>query len=303
MIDGNMEKEDRPSRMDMWKHRVHAAIYPPRETEIPGFVRFLRAFVMLLIIASVFIVLVMACDPPPSVRETCRKLEIWIAGIFAFEYLLRLWTADLEFPVKRDEGMASAPRPLRNLYACWMILKPRLMYVFSGLAIVDLLAILSPFLSYSKQSSLLGIRALRLFRLIWICKVTQYSATLSLITDVIKEKAKELLSVLVFMLLILAFLTLLMYSAEHEAQPDVAAMPVAWWCVETFTKSGAHGFCPVTSFGRIIGILISVLGICLFAIFTGIILAGMKDRFKKGEESGEAVPAESPPTGVAHDKQ
>ena len=143
MIDGNMGNEDGLSRMATWKHRVHAAIYPPREEKIPGFVWFLRAFVMLLIIASVFIVLVMACDPPPSVREICRRMEIWIAGIFAFEYLLRLWTADLEFSVERNERMASAPQPLRQLYACWMILKPRLRYMISGLAIVPDLFVLA----------------------------------------------------------------------------------------------------------------------------------------------------------------
>ena len=294
MSEGNWENEDMPSQMDTWKRLVHAAIYP--RDDIPPFVKFLHVVVTLLIIASVFIVLVMACDPPPAARAACRKIEIWIAGIFAFEYLLRLWTADLEFPAKVDERMASAPQPLRRLCACWMILRPRLRYMISGLAIVDLLAIISPFLSYLQLGGLLGIRVLRLFRLIWICKVTQYSATLSMITDVIREKARELLSVLAFMLLILGFLTLLMYSAEHDAQPDVGAMPVAWWCVETFTKSGAHGFSPVTSFGRVIGIFISVLGICLFAIFTGIILAGMKDRFKKGDAPGEAVTAESPPT-------
>ena len=295
MIDGNRENEDKPSRMDTWKHRVHAAIYPRKD--ISGFVRFLRAFVMLLIIASVLIVLVMACDPPPSVRAACRKLEIWIAILFALEYLLRLWTADLEFSAEKDERMASAPQPLRKLYACWMILKPRLRYVISGLAVVDLLAILSPFLSHLQQSGLPGIRVLRLFRLIWLCKVTQYSTTLSMITEVIREKARELLSVLEFMLLILGFLILLMYSVEHDAQPEIGAMPMVWWCVETFTKSGAHGFSPVTSFGRIIGISISVLGICLFAIFTGIIVAGMRAHFEDGEEPDKAEHAESQPAG------
>ena len=301
MLDANRETTARPNMWVRCKHWVNAAIYPGEP--VPMFVKVIRAVVTLLIITSVLIVLVMASDPPPAVSAVCRKVEFWIVTLFALEYLLRLWTADLHFSPKGAQAKDGASGSVQKLSVWQRRIKPRLTYMASGLAIVDLLAILPSLLSYSQWGGLVGIRVLRLFRLVWLCKVTQYSSTLAMITSVIREKAKELLSVFAFMLLILGFLTLLMYSAEHEAQPNVDALPVVWWCIETFTKSGAHDFSPVTSFGRIIGIVISVLGICLFAIFTGIILTGMREHFKKGPASAtDCGPGERKEGGEGHDE-
>ena len=154
----------------------------------------------------------------------------------------------------------------------------------SAVAIIDLLAILPFFLPFVLPEGMLGIRALRLMRLLRVFKVAQHSRTLSAITDVIREKAKDLVAVLFFMSLMVLFLSLLMYAAEHDAQPDKFenAVSALWWAIETFTKSGTRGFYPITTLGRIIGAVVSVLGICLIAIPTGIISSGLIEQLKKG---------------------
>jgi len=235
--------------------------------------------IMLLIVASVAIVFMVTFDLPPAVMEVLKKTELGIVVVFAFEYLLRLWTADLRYPPKQEQCVV-----LR-------IILPRLRYMVSVMAIVDLLAILPSFLPFILPEGLLGIRALRLIRLVRIFKVTQHSTTLSAISAVIKDKAKDLLAVLFFMALMLLFLSLLMYAAEHDAQPDKFenAISALWWAVETFTKSGTRGFHPITTLGRVIGSIVSVLGICLIAIPTGIISSGLIEHLnrKKANAGGE----------------
>ena len=221
------------------------------------------ALVMVLIFASVVIVFAVTFNLPPDVMDILKKAEDVIVAIFTVEYVLRLWTANLRFPEKG-----------------WFASRAR--YVVSVSAIVDLLAILPSYLPYLLPEGMLGIRALRLIRLTRIFKVTQHSATLGAITAVIKDKAKDLIAVLFFMLLMVLFLSLLMYAAEHDAQPDKFenAISALWWAIETFTKSGTRGFYPITTLGRIIGAIVSVLGICLIAIPTGIISSGLIEQIK-----------------------
>lgn len=221
------------------------------------------AVVMVLIFASVVIVFAVTFNLPPDVMDILKKAETGIVAVFTVEYVLRLWTADLRYPEKG-----------------WFF--ARIRYVFSLSAIVDLLAILPSYLPYLLPEGMLGIRALRLIRLTRIFKVTQHSATLSAITAVIRDKAKDLLAVFFFMSLMVLFLSLLMYAAEHDAQPDKFenAISALWWAIETFTKSGTRGFHPITTLGRIIGAVVSVLGICLIAIPTGIISSGLIEQIK-----------------------
>ena len=221
------------------------------------------AVVMVLIFASVVIVFAVTFNLPTEVMDTLKNAEDVIVAVFTVEYVLRLWTANIRFQGKG-----------------WFASRVR--YVFSVSAIVDLLAILPSYLPYLLPEGMLGIRALRLIRLTRIFKVTQHSATLSAITNVIRDKAKDLLAVFFFMSLMVLFLSLLMYAAEHDAQPDKFknAISALWWAIETFTKSGTRGFYPITTLGRIIGAVVSVLGICLIAIPTGIISSGLIEQIK-----------------------
>ena len=259
---------------------VYRTIQPDSDAVGTRLTVWFDAVIMLLICISVAIVFAVTFDLPPAIMDLLKKTELVIVLVFTVEYLLRFWTANLRFPYKGNVILS--------------IILPRLRYMVSVMAIVDLLAILPSYLPYFLPEGMLGIRALRLIRLLRIFKVTQHSTTLSAIAKVIKDKAKDLLAVLFFMSLMVLFLSLLMYAAEHDAQPDKFenAISALWWAVETFTKSGTRGFYPVTTLGRIIGAVLSVLGICLIAIPTGIISSGLIEQLKNlssKEESGEKV--------------
>lgn len=254
---------------DSFQGFVYKTIQPDADAAGTKLTVLFDAIIMLLIGVSVVIVFVVTFELPPTVMEVLRETEQMIVVVFTVEYLLRLWTANRRYPSE-------------SRYRFVRILLPRLRYVFSVVAIVDLLAILPSYLPYLLPEGMLGIRALRLMRLLRIGKVTQHSRALSAITDVIKNKARDLVAVLFFMSLVVLFLSLLMYAAEHDAQPDKFenAVSALWWSIETFTKSGSRGFYPVTTLGRIVGAIISLLGICLIAIPTGIISSGLIEQLK-----------------------
>lgn len=275
------------------KRWVYETIYPSPSKPSRVSATIFDVAMMSLIVASVAIVFVVTSNKlQPDALAACRMAEKVIVWIFVGEYVLRLWTADLRFPPKseaQDAGKASSKLAaavstlMHEIRACFN-------YVRSPMAIVDLMAILPSFLPYLLPEGMLSIRALRLMRFIRLTsigKVTQHSETLSSIVGVINQKAKDLLVVLLFMTLIVVLLALFMFLAEHDAQPDALkdAGPAIWWALETFTKAGAHGFRPVTFWGRVVGVVVSVLGYCLLAILTGIITSSLNEELNHRRQS------------------
>lgn len=84
--------------------------------------------------------------------------------------------------------------------------------------------------------------------------------------------------------------SLLMYSAEHDAQPDVFrnAFSGLWWAVATLTTVGYGDIYPVTVVGRFLGALIAFSGIAAVAIPTGIITTGLGECISRRNADKEA---------------
>ena len=76
-----------------------------------------------------------------------------------------------------------------------------------------------------------------------------------------------------------------MYYVENAAQPEVfSSIPkTMWWGVATLTTVGYGDIYPITALGRILGGVIAILGIGIFAIPTGIIASGFTEYVEKGE--------------------
>lgn len=82
-----------------------------------------------------------------------------------------------------------------------------------------------------------------------------------------------------------------MYSLEHEAQPEVFANAFSgiWWAASTLLTVGYGDIYPITTAGKMLGIIITFLGAGMVAIPTGIISAGFVDQYsniKKRTEYG-----------------
>jgi voltage-gated potassium channel len=80
-----------------------------------------------------------------------------------------------------------------------------------------------------------------------------------------------------------------MYYVESAAQPDVfTSIPAAmWWGISALTTVGYGDIAPITPLGKLLGGIIQLLGIAVFALPAGIIAAGYDEESRRRRsESG-----------------
>ena len=240
-----------------------------------------------LILASVIIVFAATFNLPKGVLRALLLIEGVASVVFTVEYALRILTADFLYP---ESGT----------------IKARIKYVFSPMALVDLVAILPFWLPMLLPGTMLGLRALRLVRLLRIFKLNRYFDAIKSLGEVIVLKKRELLGSLFFVSILMLISSLLMYSAEHEAQPEVFrnAFSGLWWAVATLTTVGYGDIYPVTALGRLLGAFIAFSGLAAVAIPTGIISSGLMEALSRGREAkarAEKVGEEQPRDRVLRD--
>ncbi len=220
-------------------------------------------FILLLIIINAGIIIADTFSLPKATKAVFGKIETITVVIFTIEYLLRLWTAEYLYP-KLPKG------------------KAYIKYLFSIMAIVDLFAILPFYLPYVFPVNLMVLRVLRVVRLLRIFKVNRYTHSLETIANVFKRKASYLISAIFVLGILMVVSSVLMYSLENPVQPHVFknAFSGLWWSVVTFTTVGYGDIYPITAAGKVLGAIISVLGIGLVAVPTGIIAAGFTEEME-----------------------
>ena len=187
------------------------------------------------------------------------------ASVIAFtvEYALRLWVCTLD-PRFRSPVMG------------------RIRFALSPLAIIDLLSFL-PFYMPLLAIDLRFIRSVRLFRLFRLLKLGRYSQSLKTLARVADAKKEELSVTLFSGAIVLVIASSLMYFVEREAQPEAfSSIPAAmWWGVVTLTTVGYGDIYPKTVLGKLIGALIAILGVGMFALPAGIIASGFASEVQK----------------------
>jgi len=190
--------------------------------------------------------------------------EIFSIIVFTIEYILRLWTCTFE-PKYR-----------------WSI-RGRIRYIFTPMMLLDLIVILPFYIPMIISLDLRFLRALRLIRVFRIFKMARYFEALQILGDVIKSKKEELIITIfmIFVLLILA--SSFMFFIENRGQPEVfSSIPQAmWWGTVTLTTVGYGDIYPKTPLGKFTGAIVSLLGIGMFALPTGIIAAGFTEEVQK----------------------
>lgn len=157
-------------------------------------------------------------------------------------------------------------------------------YVLSFDLLIDFLALI-PFYLTLLPIDLRYLRTFRLLRLARIFKLTRYNTAINTVKAVISSK-KEILTIsFVLIGLILYMVSAVMYYVENAAQPEVfSSIPkTMWWGVATLTTVGYGDIFPITPLGRMLGGIIAILGIGIFAIPTGIIASGFTEYVEKSD--------------------
>lgn len=207
------------------------------------------------------------------IRRYGALLEL-IEGItvafYALDLILRLWTAGCIYP------KLSEPAAL-------------LRYVLSFNGLVDILSCLPYYMPVFFPSGMAAFRIFRVMRIFRIFRVNAYFDSLNVITEVIRNKAKLLISSVFVILMLMLAASLSMYSLEHAAQPEAFdnALSGLWWAVASLLTVGYGDIYPITAAGKLFGMGITMLGVGLVAIPTGIISAGFVEQYEKMRAQAE----------------
>ncbi len=224
-----------------------------------------QIFIVTLIFLNVLAVILESVESLAAAYSGAFKaFALFSVTVFTLEYVLRVWTCTVQ------EKFA---RPVAG----------RLRYIFTPMALIDLLAILPFYLPIFFDGDLRFLRVFRLFRLFALFKLARYSSSLKLITNVVEEKKEELLVTFAVTVVLLILASGTIYFLEHDAQPEAfSSIPAAmWWGVATMTTVGYGDIYPITPFGKLFGGMIAILGLGTFGLPAGIIAYGFVEEIQK----------------------
>ena len=226
-------------------------------------------------IFDVFIVSLISLNLTAVISETVKSLatrytpifrnfEIFSVVIFTIEYVLRIWTCTTNENFRQP-------------------VSGRIRFAFTPLPLIDLMAILPFYLPMLIPLDLRFLRILRLVRIFRMFKIARYSKALKIMGNVLRAKTEELVIAVFIIIVLLILVSSLMYFVESRIQPgSFSSIPQSmWWGIATLTTVGYGDVYPVTPIGKILGAIVSLLGIGMFALPTGIISSGFTEEIRK----------------------
>ncbi|MFN2138046.1 MAG: ion transporter [Candidatus Promineifilaceae bacterium] len=136
------------------------------------------------------------------------------------------------------------------------------------------------------------VQAMAIFRIFRAIKVVHYMRQFGLRTmlhDLRRDRAGSVLFITIFLVILvleLGSITMLYFeSASPEANITTPGDAV-WWAIVSVTTVGYGDQYPVTSAGRVVGVLVMVLGLILFGVLTGFLANFFVQRQAEAREEG-----------------
>ena len=197
------------------------------------------------------------------IAASYKEAEPYQKPLFAMTYI-----SSFVFLLEYVARIYSAPALYKNKNK----IAARLKYSFSFYGFVDFVAILPCILTYFFwQTPLVHIVILPYIFIIF--KLIRHSKSFQIIGKALALVKDELITAYTACFILIAFTATLIYYIERDAQPDVFRNigDGFWWCIVTFTTTGYGDIYPITGLGKLLGGIISLIGIAMIAIPTGII--------------------------------
>jgi len=226
--------------------------------------KFIRICLVALILLNVLAVILETVD---SLQKQYTLyfdiLELGSAAIFAIEYCLRVWVCDIRKQFRVKWG--------------------RLKYMVTPIAVIDFFSIFPFFFILIANLDIRVLMLIRFFRLLRLFKLRRYSHALKTLGNVLEDKKEALTITFSTIIVLLVFASSLMFVIEHDAQPTVfSSIPATmWWGASTLTTVGYGDMIPITPLGKILGAVIAILGLAMFALPAGLISSGFNDHMRE----------------------
>jgi voltage-gated potassium channel Kch len=194
-------------------------------------------------------------------------VDVISVTIFTMEYLFRIYSC-VEDP--RYQGA----------------IKGRIDAAKAPLAIIDFLAIV-PFFLEGLLHQIFDLRFLRIFRLMRLLKLTRYTSSTGTLSKALEREWPVIAASTFIMLLLVVLTASLGFLFEHQAQPEkFENIPQSiYWAVITLASVGYGDISPVTPVGRLMTMVMALVGIGIFAVPAAILSTAFNDQLHKDREA------------------
>lgn len=232
--------------------------------------RIVDIFLVLLICLNIMAVILESVDSyKAEFYDYFNYFERFSVAVFTIEYFLRLWSIVEKHSLNQNINNTSH-------------FKQRIRYIFSPMAIVDLLSILPFYLIYFFQ---IDLRFLRVLRILRIFKLTRYSESMTTLLTVLRRESDTLSAAFFVLLVIMTLAASGVYLVENKVQPEVfKSIPDAmWWAVVTLTTVGYGDVTPITPLGKLLAATIMIAGVGLVALPAGILASSFSENLDRNK--------------------
>lgn len=212
-----------------------------------------------LILLSTVTVFITTFEVSQQVEKVLHIIDIVTTIIFTVEVTLRIWVADKLDPKYRG---------------VW----GRVRYCCSFYGLLDVLATYPFYLGLFLPVPYTLFKVLRIARLL---RIFRYMRSFRLLSNAARNKKQEMVISLQFLGIVTIILSFVLFFFENKVQPEVydnGVVSAVWAFMQYIGDPG--GFAdmpPVTTVGRIIAVIIGILGIAIFAVPAGLIGAGFSE--------------------------
>jgi len=223
---------------------------------------------MILVIISIFLLVYNSTND----SRNFIFLEELILLIFVVEYIARVWIyGDIHKIILHNYNKSEF---LQKRLSIWKLLKDivrlKLEYMKTPLAIIDLLAILP---------DLRALRFLRVFLIFRLFKLFRYTKGINKFLTVIDDKKFELFALFVLFGFVILISSIAMYIFEVQLNENITTIfDAIYWSYVTIASLGYGDISPVSSEGRVITLFLILFGIAFMSFATSIITSAFSDK-------------------------
>ncbi|WP_417429917.1 ion transporter [Halpernia sp.] len=157
-------------------------------------------------------------------------------------------------------------------------------YIFSGMGIIDFLAIAPFYLSliFPVLHFFVIIRMLRMLRIFRIFNLADYQQDGIFIVKALKESSRKIYIFLLFLVIFIIIIGSCMYVIE-DGKNGFSSIPQSiYWAVVTITTVGYGDVSPATAGGKFLSIIVMLCGYSIIAVPTGIVTSQFRKQAKSG---------------------
>lgn len=209
-----------------------------------------------------------------SAWQKALNVVDWIVQIFfTIEVSLRIWSADEIDP--KYKGF-----------------KGRIKYCLSFYGLIDFLSTYPMWIGM--VFPMIPVKLLQLFRVLRVVRlfrVFRYMKAFRFLGEAVSSKKRELFVSLMFLVIVTIVLSFTLFLVEHNANPDMVGngwRSIVWSFAKYIGDPGQIADEPlVTTGGKIISLIVGVMGIAIFAVPIGLLSSGFSEAIEKDRRSEE----------------